>query len=90
MITKIKVAGCVIEAECLYNYFNILSQDYLTDEPADIRLRITQEDIEQQKVRFIAKHHTEVPVDKKLEVFALLRKVSEALLNYDTFLLPYY
>lgn len=85
MTTKIKVAGCVIEAECIYNYFNILSKDYWTDEPADIHVKISMDDINRGKEDFKAHNNTKVPADKKIEVFALHKKVSEAIIDYEVF-----
>lgn len=85
MTTKIKVAGCVIEAECIYNYFNLLSDNYRTDEPADFHVKISPEDIEEGKESFKAHNTTEVPADKKIEVFALHKKVCELLLERDVF-----
>lgn len=83
---RIAVANQIVDIETIYARSCALCQRFYTECPADIYVSITREDIEQSKEehRSIYGQDTD-PWDGYIEFSIVLRKISEALIDYDTF-----
>ena len=83
---KIEVANQVIDLETVYNRSCGLCQMFYTNKPENIKVSIKQEDIDQAKEqhRKIYGSSTE-PWDGFIEFSIVFRKISEELIEHDTF-----
>ena len=83
MITdRYQFAGKTVEVNSLYGQVHSYCAEYLTNEPADFAVTITQADIDYERSR------AETPgwPDAYLEELAVYRKISEKMPDYDTIL----
>jgi hypothetical protein len=81
---NIRLAGFPIELQTRFSYTRRMCEDYLTQEPAEIRVQITEEDIRQEQTRSIREAMFEglQPViypDGYLESVAAYRKIADQL-----------
>ena len=88
----VSLAGVNIGISSLYGEVYELCRDYLTDKKADFTVVIEPSDIdfERQKSAAEAAHEKRPVVDftaEYLETLAVYRKISEKILQYDTFLM---
>ncbi len=88
----VHLAGINIAVKSLYEEAYKLCHDYLTDEPADMSLSITPEDIMFEKKINISEAQIEgIEVidypDSYLETLAVYRKIATKMLEFDTFLM---
>ena len=81
----LSVAGHSFSVHALYSEVSYLCRKYITDEAAEKELIIKEEDIE--KERELAVLQGTIQKDDYLETLALYRKIAEAILDYDTFLM---
>ena len=87
-VFNVKIANHVIEVNTFYNYTFSLLHDFITDEPADIKIFSTHEDIDQEILVYkMTTGRTRIPRISRIESTVLLRKASEALIQYDTLLM---
>ena len=77
----ISLAGFVVDVDAIYSSTRECCGEFLTEEPADFSVTLSEADIEHEKT--IAEG-TFSP--QYLETLALLRKVSEELIRHDTIL----
>lgn len=77
---KIKIAGYVFEVEAKHENTSLYCMNYLTCDPVNFHLAITQEDIEGEKRRIGNKP------EENLEKVALHRKLADFLIDYNVFL----
>lgn len=82
---NLSLAGHSFAVHALYREIYDLCEDYITDEPAENEITITEEDI--QAERILARRQGLNPHNSYLETLAVYRKISEAFLNYNTFLM---
>ena len=87
---KYKMADKVIEVNSTYEKVHEYCKDYLTDEPADLSVEITAEDIIYEKQKSdseFAYEGKDIPdfSDDLLEETAVYRKIAEYMPSYDTF-----
>jgi len=92
----LKLADRVIKVECLYDFMELYSKDYLLDEKseyesADFCIKIDMDDIEYERVKSANEDRKQgIPIrtfsDDYLETLAVYRKIAEELLHYDTIL----
>ena len=82
----IKVAGQIIEIATLHARPLVICRDFIVDGIPSFRISTTQEDIdfEREKCRFA---RDDEPTDQELEVTALLRKISEGIVDYGAFVM---
>lgn len=90
MTKKYKIADKVIEVTSIYEKVHDYCKDYLTDEPADFSVCITQEDIIKEKDKSDSEYAYEGKKspdfsDTLLEETAVYRKIAEKMPDYDTF-----
>ena len=81
----ISVAGKKIDIDSLYSEVYSLCENYLCEGEADIHVRISEEDIAYEREE--AKQEHVSYGDSYLETLAVYRKIAEALLEYDIFLM---
>lgn len=92
MITKnYKIADKVVEISSINNDVHDYCADYLTDEPADYTVTISQDDINFERAKSIREAVIEgLPVqnytDGYLEELAVYRKIADKMTEYDTIL----
>lgn len=91
MVNKYKIADKVIEINSIYEKVHTYCIDYLSEEPADITVAITQADIDNEREK--SKNEDikegiavrEFP-DDYLEGLAVYRKIADSMLMFDTVL----
>ncbi len=81
----LSLAGHSFAVHSLYDQVYTLCERYLTDEPAEVDIIIEESDIASEKEEAI-KNKTTVK-EPYLETLAVYRKISEAALDYDVFLM---
>lgn len=81
----ISVAGHAIEIDSMYTEVYSLCEKYLCDRIPEIRIRVNEEDLalEREETGRENKHQQ----NGYLEILAVYRKICEAMLDYDTFLM---
>ena len=89
MTKKYKIAEKVIKVTSIYEKIHIYCKDYLTDEPADFSVCITQEDIIKEKAKSDSEYAYEGKKpprfsDALLEETAVYRKIAEKMPAFDT------
>ena len=92
MVFKIKVSGLVFEVHTLYKYSAAYCKDFFTNEPADIEIHITMEDIEEE--RQTCRRH-DGSIDESLadspahylESIVLLRKIANEIVQHNRLLM---
>ena len=82
---RIKVAGQAARIETLHRHTYELCRDYRTDEEAALHIRVTQSDIERERAESLSLGYHQS--DGYLETLAVYRKLSEEMLEHDTFLM---
>ncbi len=87
----IKLAGKNIAVASLHSFVQTYCRDYLTTEPEDFSVRISQPDIDRERERSRQediREHLPVRVfsDNYLETLAVYRKIADKLLEFDTML----
>lgn len=80
----ISVAGCIIGINSIYTGVYDLCHDYLCEEEPDIQINIYEEDLEFEKSKA---DDAAVYSESYLETLAAYRKISKAILDYNTFLM---
>lgn len=90
MVKHYKIAEHVVEIHSLYENVHSYCKDYLTEEPAEFSVRISQEDIELERQKSNQEYAYEgLPVpdfsDEELEITAVYRKIAVKMLDYDSF-----
>ena len=90
MIRNYKIAEHVIKVRSIYERVHNYCKDYLTEEPAEFSIEISQEDIELEREKSNQEFLYEglnLPSfsDAELEVTAVYRKIAVKMLDYDTF-----
>lgn len=88
---KYKIAEKVVEISSLYSKVHDYCADYLTDEPADYTVTVTQEDIAFEREKSAREDALEgIPVrtfsESYLEELAVYRRIAEKMTDYDTIL----
>ncbi len=83
---RISVAGRCFSVHTLHPDAFSLCRDYLTYLPPEGEIRITESDIAAERPEMIRQGHARDD-DGYLETLALHRKLSEAMLSFDTFLM---
>lgn len=91
MLFKIKLADRVIEITSLFENTKTFCSEYLTDEPADFSVEISQKDIDFEREKSAREHMKEgKPVQsfsaEYLETLAVYRKIAVKMTDYDTIL----
>ena len=81
----LSVAGHVFSVHTINTNAYRLVRHYLTEDPAETDIYIVQEDIEAERTEAI-KQGTNIQ-DSYLETLAVYRKISEAILDYNVFLM---
>lgn len=89
MTKKYKIAEKVIKVTSIYEKIHIYCKDYLTDEPTDFSVCITQEDIIKEKAKSDSEYAYEGKKPPKfsdalLEETAVYRKIAEKMPAFDT------
>lgn len=87
----IKLAGHVIGVEAIFQSTMRFCRDYLTEEPAETEIAVTEEDIAREREKSVQEDDYEgVPVrnfsDAYLETLALYRKIAEEMIDDDILL----
>lgn len=82
---RISIAGRCIGIDSLYAEVYRLCSDYLCDNEPEIQISISDEDIAYE--RKVDADEKETFKNSYLETLSVYRKISEALLDYDTFLM---
>ena len=87
---KYKMADKVIEVTSIFEMVHDYCKDYVTDEPADFSVTITEDDIAFEKQKSDSEYAYEgLPLpdfsDELLEETAVYRKIAEKMPQYDTF-----
>lgn len=78
---SISFADAVVSVEALYSSTKDYCQEFLTQQPADFSITIQPEDIDYER-----SINSDYSNPTSLETLALLRKISEELINYNTVL----
>ena len=86
------LAGKTIAVTSLFDEVYEFCRDYLTDEPADMRVVVTQDDINYERIVNIREAQIEgIPAidyqDSYLETLAVYRKIVTKMLEFDSFLM---
>lgn len=81
----ISIAGHKIGIDSIFGEVYSICKDYLSEDNPDIMISISKDDIEAEKDR--NKNCTTFAKDSYLETMAVYRKICEALLTYDIFLM---
>lgn len=81
----LSIAGHSIAVHALYTRVFCLCRKYLTDEPPEKEITIVESDIEAEDTE--NKEQKTKAYKGYLETLAVYRKISEAMLDYDTFLM---
>lgn len=81
---NLRLAGFPIEVHTRYPYTRKMCRDYLTEEPAELRVEVTEEDVQNERVKSIREAIYEglPPVDYPddyLESVAVYRRIAEQL-----------
>lgn len=84
---RIRVAECVAEVRTIYPWTKQLCQKFLSGEEPDIFIDIDQEDIDFERSSYVPKSKLDCSKDDYLESVAVLRKLSDSLLDRGVFLL---
>ena len=92
---RIRLAGKCIEIRSRYNAVGTLCRDYVTDfaDPADLIVSVSEEDIRAEAQRASEEPRRAGAVlpaaypEDYLETLAVYRKIAEAMLRWDTFLI---
>ena len=84
---KIKIAGHVAEVESQYIRSKAICRDFITDEPPEFRIRISQEDIEKERINYIKLFGDCTFWDSTLETIALHALVAAGLVDYGAFMM---
>ncbi len=87
----LKLADKNIAVSSLYSFVKEYCKDYLTTEPEDFSVNISQSDIDYEKEKSIQEDIKEnIPVrefpDYYLETLAVYRRIAEKILDFDTIL----
>ena len=84
---KISIAGQTIAVRAMHDTTRLFCRDYLSEEAADFSVAVTEEDIAFEQAKNAQPElDTGRVSDAYLETIALLRKVSEKLIAYNTLL----
>ncbi len=91
MVNRYKIADKVVKVTSIYAEVHEYCTDYLTDEPADYSITITQADIDFEREKSAREDEIEgIPtrhfLDSYLEELAVYRKIAEKMLDFDTVL----
>ena len=78
---SVSLAGFVIDVSALYPGTEVFCREFLSSEPADFSISICQADID-----FELNRSSDISNPPYLETLALLRRISEKLIDYNTIL----
>ena len=87
-VFRIKLAEKTIEISSLYDEVHTLCKDYITDDEAEIKISVTQYDIDREREKTEKANGSGIiyASDSYLETLAVYRKISDMMPAYDTFL----
>ena len=88
---NIAIADKVVGITACHDSIYRLCQDYLTDNPCDFQVTVTDEDIQHERTKALnesdsGEREKKEYSDSYLETLAVYRKIAEAMLDYDTLL----
>lgn len=83
---KIKVADTVIGINTLFNRSYEMCSGFITDETPVFTVQCSYEDLDLEKEIFESEYRIKAPGDIQLEVFSLLHKIADQLIDYNTIL----
>ena len=84
---RIKVADTTIEINTLFHKAYKMLVEYVDYGEPDLFIQCTYEDLDREKEAYEAEFHRKAPGDIQLEVFALLHKISDELVDRSIFLM---
>ena len=84
---KIELAGKVIDIEHRYRYVYETGHDFLADGMPDFSIKIENIDIERERTEYKAVHENYLLPDGYLESTAVLRKISDILIEHGILLM---
>lgn len=87
-VFNVNIAGRIIEIKAFYQGVDILCQEFKTDRgPADFSVQCSLEDFEYEAEQYVADRRNAAPGPIFLEEYAVLKKVSEGLIDFGAFLM---
>lgn len=85
MLFKIRMANYVFEVVTPRAKTRDFCRAFITNEEPDLRILVSQEDIDYERLIHTEMYYKAEPSDESLETLALLRKISESIVDYDAF-----
>ncbi len=91
MVNRYKIADKVVSINSIYEDVHLYCSEYLTHEPTDYIVSISQADIEYEREKSVNEDKmkgiaTKNFTDQYLEELAVYRKIAEKMIDYDTVL----